>query len=86
MPQGTVFGSSLFSIFVNNIKTVNPRNLLIKYANDISFSMSVTDVNSSSDSKLEVQSLIKWTENDKVKVNLKKTWELLVSGKTSSAF
>ena len=58
MPQGTVFGSSLFSIFVNNIKTVNPRNLLIKYANDISFSMSVTDVNSSSDSKLEVQSLI----------------------------
>ena len=42
VPQGTVLGLVLFSIFVNNIKAVNTdKNLLVKFADDITVSLPI---------------------------------------------
>ena len=35
------------------------------------------------ESEMEVLSFIQWSENNRIKVNLTKTWELLLRGKTT---
>ena len=58
------------------------KNLLIKYADDITLSVPV-NANSNDPSALDVESLQKWPVENKMKLNLKKTWEMVVKGRTS---
>lgn len=49
------------------MRTVNPRNLLVKFADDITLSVPITaSGNSGDDSNKEVQSLIKWADENSV--------------------
>ena len=82
--QGTVLGPVLFSIFINDIKPVNTnKNLLVKFADDITVSLPIEANVGLDESETEVLSFVKWSENNCMKVNLTKTWELLLRGKTT---
>ena len=84
VPQGTVLAPLLFSIFINDIKAVNTnKNLLVKFADDITVSWPIEANVGLDESETEVLSFIEWSENNCMKVNLTKTWELLLRGRTT---
>ena len=83
IPQGTVIGPILFLIMINGIKAVNPSgNLLVKYADDISLSIPVGAKLNQADSESEVKSIMQWAKNNRMSLNLGKTWETLMKGTT----
>ena len=84
VPQSTILGPVLFSIFISDIKAVNTnKNLLVKFADDITVSLPIEANVGLDESETEVLSFIEWSENNSMKVNLTKTWELLLRGKTT---
>ena len=81
-PQRTVLGPLLFSTMVSDITPFYlERNLLVKYADDLTLSVPVSadQVNSST----EVNSSENWAVKSRMKLNLKKTWEMVVPGRIS---
>ena len=83
IPQGTVIGPILFSIMVNKIKTVNPSsNLSVKYADDISLSIPVGAKLSQAYSEIRLKSIMEWAKNNRMCLNLRKRWEMLMKGES----
>ena len=55
-----------------------------EYADDITLGIPVYRGKAdSNEAELEVQSFIKWSEENRMNINFKKTWELLLRGKTT---
>jgi hypothetical protein len=68
VPQGTVLGPVLFSILVNDIKTANPINQLVKFADDMTLEVPVNE--NGDTSRAEVDSIQTWSENNRMSLCL----------------
>ena len=67
---------------VNDIRPVYPeRNLLLKYADDLTLSVPVSS--HQDHSLIEVNSIQHWAARNRMKLNLTKTWKMVVHGRTS---
>ena len=81
--QRTILDPVLFSIMVNDINVVNPEtNLLIKFADDITQSIPVGPNLPDDLSVSEIQNIKLWSNMNRLKLNLTKTWELVMRGQT----
>lgn len=71
-------------IFIYDIKAVNTnKNLIVKFADDRTIILSIEKYVGLDQSEMEVLSFIEWCENNRMKVNLTKTLEFLLRGKTT---
>ena len=58
----------------------------MKFADDLTSSIPVKSVASNSNSAAnEVQSIVEWTSVNRMQLNFKKTWEMLLKGKSTKA-
>ena len=81
VPQGTVLGPVLFSIMVDDIKTADPSNALVKFADDLT--LGVPGNESGDTSRSEAACLQDWAEENRMPLNLEKTYEMVVRRHTS---
>ena len=79
VPQGTVLGPVLFSVMINDIKTVNAQNELVKFADDLTLEVPGYDYGDTS--MIEVSNIREWSERNRMQFNMEKTYEMVIMSK-----
>ena len=74
----------LFSIMVDDIKTADPNNALVKFADDLT--LGVPGNESGDTSRSEAACLQDWAKENIMPLNLEKTYEMVVRRHTSVVF
>ena len=81
VPQGAVLDPFLFSLMVDDINPLIPKdNLLIKFADDITVSAPAKE--NSDTAVVEVNIIDNWAMENRMSLNLFKAWEMVMSEKT----
>ena len=72
---------------VNDIKVITPnQNLPVKFADDLTLSIPVKLGTSNSNSATNgVQSIVEWTSINRMQPTFKRTWEMLLKGRSTKA-
>ena len=76
-------GPFLFSLMINDLTVKDPdNNLLVKFADDMTVSAPVQENHDTASA--EVDNIEKWIEANRMSLNLTKTWEMSISGKSAN--
>ena len=82
VPQETVLGPVLFSVMINDIKTVNAQNELVKFADDLTLEVPGYDYGDTF--MIEVSNIRERSESNRMQLNMEKTYEMVIMSKVST--
>ena len=68
---------------INDIIPVYSHNEIVKFADDITLSMKVDQTRDTSN--IETENVMNWARNNRMSLNLTKTWEMVIHGKVSQS-
>ena len=82
VPQGSILGPLLFIVYVNDLPQVIQSSVVTQYVDDTKMTLVANDVNSL-EKKLDedLQHVLKWADDNKLKMNTRKTQLMLLSRK-----
>ena len=80
MPQGTILDPILFSILINDIKPACPIKELCKFADNTT--VEAPGYNKDDTGTEQVENSISWSDKIRMVLNMDKTYETIVRGKT----
>ena len=68
---------------INDIKTVNAQNELVKFADDLTLEVPGYD-HFGDTSMIEVSNIREWSERNRMQLNMEKTYEMVIMSKIST--